>query len=708
MTNVQPLQLVPRSEDIIPITERALLRRRSVADDVVQSVTPLAACFHNVVLPLAEVENDVQGDLAMVTMLRWASPEQESRRLVEQALVLFGKVEAELLAREDLYRLLKAVQDKGETLDFESQKLLNSYILDYTRAGHGKLDPPMIEYYLEKRNLIDKLRSQFNQNIRDDESGEWFTTDELDGLSKELDRYPDHEGKRFVPFKRADMQAVRRYARNPTTRRRMYVASGKRLQQNKQLFKDTLCLRQEIAQLLGYDSHAAFRLEKRVAKSVPWVNGFLRDLRDRLVPSAKREMDQILAKKKSYLAGQTDEMYQKEDPTTMMAWDVDYYSRLIEEEQHIDEEAISEFFPIPHVIPAMLDILSSFLGLEFHRIPHDQLDGAIWHDDVQVWDVWDGEVHERETFLGYLYLDLFTRPNKYKGNQNVNIQCGFEKRDGGRNYPATILMCSFPSLTSSSCALLKHSELVTLFHELGHGMHDLLSKTKYIRFHGTRSPPDFVEAPSVMLENWCWMRDELKRMSLHFTRLNPAYLEKWQVTNPGRFPPEKIPDEMVEKIRKSRSLNRSLYAVAQFDMAVHSSTSREQLLRLDETKLFNDLADEAKLITSSFESEEDRGYRHLHFGHLVSGYDAGYYGYPWHSIANRHYTWVSAHVFAAEMFQAIFAEDPRSREAWIRYRKGILEYGGSRDELSMLEEFLGHAPSADALLRELGHDSTGA
>lgn len=359
----------------------------------------------------------------VIEVLRWASPEQETRLLVEQALVLFGKAQAALLAREDLYDLLKVVKDKGETLDFESQKLLDSYVLDYTRAGHGKLDSSMVKYYLEKRNLIDDLRSQFNKNIRDDESGEWFTTNELDGLSKELDRYPDHEGKRFVTFKNVDVQAFRRHARSPATRQRMYVASRKRLQQNKQLFKDILCLRQEISQLLGHDSHAAFRLEKRLAKSVTWVDEFLRDLRERLIPSAKREMDQILAKKASYLMDQADEAYQEDDPAIIMAWDVDYYSRLIEEEQNIDEEAISEFFPILHVLPAMLDILASFLGLEFHRISHNQLDGAIWHDDVQVWDVWDSEVHEQETFLGYLYLDLFSRPNKYTGNQNVNIQC---------------------------------------------------------------------------------------------------------------------------------------------------------------------------------------------------------------------------------------------------------------------------------------------
>lgn len=356
-------------------------------------------------------------------MLRWASPEQESRLLVEQALVLFGEAQAELLAREDLYHLLKGVKDKGETLDFESRKLLDSYVLDYTRAGHGKLDSSMVKYYLEKRNLIDNLRSQFNKNIRDDESGEWFTIDELDGLSKELHRYPDHEGKRFVTFKQVDIQAIRRHARSPATRLRMYVASRKRLQQNKQLFKGILCLRQEISQLLGYDSHAAFRLEKRLAKSVPWVDGFLCDLRERLIPSAKREMDQILAKKASHLADQADEVYQEDDPGVIMAWDVDYYSRLIEKEHNIDEEAISEFFPLPHVLPAMLNMLASFLGLEFHRIPHDQLGGTIWHDDVQVWNVWDSEVHNRETFLGYLYLDLLSRPNKYTGNQNVNIQC---------------------------------------------------------------------------------------------------------------------------------------------------------------------------------------------------------------------------------------------------------------------------------------------
>lgn len=125
-------------------------------------------------------------------------------------------------------------------------------------------------------------------------------------------------------------------------------------------------------------------------------------------------------------------------------------------------------------------------------------------------------------------------------------------------------MCSFPRPSDLPCVLLRHAELVSLFHELGHGIHDLVSRTSFVRFHGHRAPADFAEAPSVMLENWCWMRDELRRMSCHYSHLNPEYQVLWQAEHPGQAaPPEKIPDDLLDSLVASRSLNRALWFLRQ-------------------------------------------------------------------------------------------------------------------------------------------------
>lgn len=125
-------------------------------------------------------------------------------------------------------------------------------------------------------------------------------------------------------------------------------------------------------------------------------------------------------------------------------------------------------------------------------------------------------------------------------------------------------MCSFLRTSGARCALLRHAELVSLFHELGHGVHDLVSRTSFVKFHGHRAPPDFAEAPSVMLENWCWMKDELRRMSFHYSHLSPKHQELWQAEHPGETtPPETIPDDLLDSLVASRTLNRALWFLRQ-------------------------------------------------------------------------------------------------------------------------------------------------
>ncbi|KAL0939540.1 peptidase family M3 [Colletotrichum truncatum] len=340
----------------------------------------------------------------------------------------------------------------------------------------------------------------------------------------------------------------------------------------------------------------------------------------------------------------------------------------------------------------MLGLFNEFLGLEFVPVPPQDLEGKLWAPDVEAWGVWEGRGERKGEFVGYLYTDVLWREGKYRGNCNVNLQCGYVKDDGTRVYPATILMCAFQPPTAASCALLKHREVVTLFHELGHGLHDLVCRTKYTRFHGTRVKPDFGEAPSTMLEYWCWLPQELAKMGRHYARVDPAYLAKWREDHgDAELPPEKIPQELLEKLVESRDLNRSLWFLRQlvfatFDFTVNNQESTAALRDLDEIELFNNLQDSLTLRANP----DKRGFGHVQSNHLISLYDAGYYSY------------LSAQAFAAEFFESTFAKDPRNPEAWERYRRGILEYGGSKAEMDIMTDFLGHEPGPDALLRSLG------
>ncbi|EXA01831.1 hypothetical protein FOWG_01556 [Fusarium oxysporum f. sp. lycopersici MN25] len=693
----QPLPRLIPADQILPIMKRIVGQYQTVRENIIESVDVQKANFDNLIQPLIDIDNETQGDIAIIAMLRYSSPDPASRQASEEACALVNEDQAAFTARPDFWPLLKAVKEACQeiSLHFEARKYLDKLFLEFKQFGHGTLQPVQIHEYLERRNYIDGMRRKYNQRIREDAGGLWFSLDELAGVKKhDLDRFgkdPEKHDMRFVRFSAADSLVVYRNASKSATRKRMYVGNVNNLSQNAKLFEKIVVERDLNARLVGYESHATYRLEKRLMKTPAQVESLLADLHDRLLARGQHDMKLLmdLKRKESRESAKITEY----DVNAIFPWDYWYYARLAEQHLHVDPEQVAEYFPIQHVISVMLEMFSGFLQLRFCPISQEQLDGSAWHDDVRAYAVWDGREASKGRFIGYLYMDLLSRDNKYKGNQNVNLQCGYLKNDGSRVYPATLLMCSFPPPAPSACTFLKHSQIISLFHELGHGIHDLLARTNYVAFHGHRSPPDFAEAFSVMLEKWCWMKPELKRLGLHYTSKDLHLKEKWLREHPGEdLPPERIPDDTIERLIKGRQVTRSLWYLRQlvyahFDMKVHHPRTHTELRNIDSTKIFNDLLEKLWLVRAP--QPEDQGYPHADLGHLVSGYDAGYYSY------------LSAHVFAEEFFESTFLEDPRSVSAWDRYRKGILEIGGSRDELELLVEYLGHIPTADPLLRDI-------
>ncbi|KAK1982245.1 peptidase family M3 [Colletotrichum cereale] len=697
----QPLPTIPEADEIVPMVKRILATQRAARERAAATVSPSEAYYANVVAPFLEADDGTQGDSGVFGVLRFCGPDGVTQAAVEEGMRLWNVSTTEMLRMEGVYELVRAVREKGEALGHEERKIVEDLWLDYRSAGHGFLDGDGIAAYLEKRERIEELKSEFRGNLRKGGDGVWFEEAELEGVpASERERWkvgredvPEEKGKRFVTLERADCDAVLRHARDPETRRRVYVASDNRLPENVPLFKEMLVLRDENARLLGYKSHAEFRMQRKVAPSAEWVEDFLARLRADLMPRGQEEMRKLERKKREHLRALSFGAGESGDWEKILPWDFKFYTRLLEEEAEVDHERISEYFPLGHTLSAMLGLFTDFLGLEFVPVPREDLVGKVWDMEVEVWGVWEGRGERKGEFAGYLYADVLWREGKYRTACNVNLQCGYVRGDGSRVYPATVLMCAFQPPTAASCALLKHHEVVTLFHELGHGLHDLVSRTNHTRFHGTRVAPDFGEAPSTMLEKWCWMPAELIRMGRHYTRVDTGYMSKWQEAHPAgeEPPPERIPAELVNKLVGSRELNRGLWFLRQllfatFDLTVNNQESTQALRDLDEVELFNDLKDSLTLSSNA----DKRGFGHVHSTHLTELYDAGYYAY------------LSAQAFAADFFETCFARDPRSPEAWDRYRRGILEYGGSRDAMGMMTEFLGREPGADALLRSLG------
>ena len=331
-----------------------------------------------------------------------------------------------------------------------------------------------------------------------------------------------------------------------------------------------------------------------MAKTPENVNNFLGDLRQRLTPGGAEEVKHLLALKKQDTEAQGlpfDGKY--------YLWDHRFYDRMmIENEYNIDENKVAEYFPLQQCVAAMLGIFEKLMGLAFVELnleerarlsPTGKAEDIAWHEDVIIFSVWN-DASGGDGFVGYLYLDLHPRPGKYGHAANFNLQPGFIMRNGTRRYPATALVCNFSKPTATKPSLLKHNEVVTLFHELGHGIHDLVGRTIHSRFHGTNTVRDFVEAPSQMLENWCWTPGPLKELSSHYKTGEP------------------IPDELIQNLTSTKHVNDALFNLRQlhfgiFDMTVHGPKSHEAIKAMNMSATYNQLRAEI----SGLSGPEDQG-----------------------------------------------------------------------------------------------------
>ncbi|KAN0089490.1 zincin [Hyaloscypha variabilis] len=540
------------SSQIVPTMKTIISKFQAMQETIIRTVTPTTACFSNVFQPWADVSNEVQAQLGMISLLGYAAPSKETHEAVKEAKKLFNVAEAAWTARRDLFILVKAAADKCEELDRESRLWVKVRVQDFINAGHGLLDESVIERYLRVRSRIDGLREQFSRNLRTENGGLWIDEGDLDGVPElEIQRWKlgeaANEGKRFVPFANGELKTILAHAQKATTRERMYLADQAKVPENIDLFREVTCLRDSQARLLGFPSHGEFRIRNRAVKSITYAENFLKHLRGSLIP---RGRDELLKLQRLRIEDLKSTGFSTDgDDGHFSPWDLEYYKRMMSLEKNSDEGKISQYFPLGPTVVGMLRIFESFLRLRFVLIPSNKLDAnSIWHEDV------------------------------------------------------------FPNSTESTCALLKHSEVVTLFHELGHGIHDLVSRTKY-------SP-----ARKLVLDE-----DILKELSCHYTTLDSRYLTELLKQNPSApGPPEKIPDDLLDAIIGSR--DRFLGSVVSiFDLKIHSPSSHEEIADLDFAKLWYDLRAEVEGI--DFSRLRNEGHEHVTFGHLLSGYDMGYYGY---------------------------------------------------------------------------------
>ncbi|CAO3589912.1 unnamed protein product [Absidia cylindrospora] len=635
-----------------------------IVNDALAALKPEEQTYENIVVPLVNIENSLAGKISLLASLSQISPDAAIRDASVAAEKKYEDFSIDQGMRHDLYTVLQGYIDRTDldALDHESARMLRKTARGFRRFGLH-LPEDQRKELTELRKRLSEVCIEYMQNWSREDSTIKFTKDELEGMDGDfLSGLKTEEDsgvtKYILTMKYPDFRPVLKLCKIENTRKAHLTAFDSRNRENVALLEEALNLRRKCAKILGYESHADYVLEVKMAKEVEIVKKFLEDLKSKLHDAGIKEIEIMKEIKKK----EKEERGEEYDGT-LNSWDINYYERiLLETKYSVDQEQIKQYFSLETTIVKMLDIYEKVLGLKFVKVPSSK--AIVWHPDVQLYECWDNV--EDKHFSGYMYLDLFPRDSKYPHAACFPLHPSYLDSNGDRVPPIAAMVANFTKPTQTKPSLLKHEEVVTLFHELGHVMHHLCSRTRFARFHGTSVEGDFVEAPSQMLENWCYDTASLRSLSSHFETQEP------------------ISDEIINRIIKAKNVNAAVANLRQlffgiFDMTIHTSEDEH----LDSTRVYNDLRKEISLVDAPKGSCGQAA-----FGHLMGGYDAGYYGYMW------------SKVFSSDMFFSKFEKNPLSGETGYLYRKSILEKGSSVDGMDMLKDFLGREPSSDAFMRE--------
>lgn len=600
------------------------------------------------------------------------SPSKDLRDASTKADELLSEYEIDAAMRTDVYKAFsKVFPTLGQSSvkdDAESLRAAKKIEAKFKRDGLD-LDDATREKITALRKRLSNLSIQFSKNMADEDGSLEFTAEELDGVPESVleQLVKSEDGTKYkMTFKYPDVFPVLKYAKNAEVRKRVFTGFDNRNVNNDDLLAEGVKIRSEVAPLLGYVNHSAFVLDDRMAKKPENVLSFLSDLNTKLKPKAQQDVDVLLKYKEKDYKERGLEYDGK-----LYSWDLRFYAnQLLETEYKIDAQLIANYFPLQNTVDEILALYENVLRLKFYKVA--DADKKVWHEDVHQYHVWDAsEAGEPTEFLGWFYLDLHPRPNKYGHAANFNLSPGYvDAETGKRVHPVTALVCNFSKPTEKKPSLLKHDEVVTLFHEMGHGIHNLVSKTKYSRFHGTSVEWDFVEAPSQMLEYWPWNKAQLKQLSKHYET------------------GETLSDSLIDSLIRTKHVNSGINLtrqvfLASFDLAIHLLKKDEHV---DLVNKWYELRTQYCLDTTG----DFKSHAFSAFGHLMGGYDSGYYGYLW------------SEVFACDMYYTRFRADPLNSQAGYEYKTKVIGPGGSRDAMDSLKDFLGREPNNAAFMEELG------
>lgn len=662
-----------KAEHVLPALKEAISQAEEILEKTIhQNQDELN--FENTMVAFIEMEELIENVWTPVENLLSLMGTQDIREAAEEARPLMIEFFNKYALDERVYKLVKryAETEEAKSLTGEHKRYLETTIRDFRLSG-AELNESDKARFKELNLKGSELSQRFSNNVTDSKF-ELIITDpkDLSGLPEDIidmakEKADELRQEKEIPegawvfnLDYPSFGPFMKFADNSELRKKIYfeyLNKGTRdSKNNKDLIKKIFDIKTEKAKLLGYNNYAEVSLETKMAKDPSKVKAFLERLASKVKDLAQKEY-------KALVKFQKESGYQNliNDPETVQLWDKEYLSeKLRKKEYAFDTNLLKQYFELEHCIQGMFNIAQEIFGIDFEL----QENSELWHEDVRFYLVKD----KSGAAIGNFYLDLHPRAIKRGGAWMMPLTQGHELKNGSYRKPQAVCSCN---LTKGKPALLNHIELVTLFHEFGHALHHLLTKAKLSPMAGTNVEWDFVELPSQLYENWAWEKESLQSFAKHYET------------------EEIIPDDLVDKLKKSRIFNEGLACIRQlefslFDLNIYTKEELKDYQEVFDT--YNDLVKEYGIFDLLEGTNFPCSFEHIFAG----GYSAGYYSYKW------------AEVLEADVFSRFEKEGILSSKVGHEYREKILEKGDTEPPENLFKDFMGREPSEEALLARMG------
>lgn len=670
MDSLPPFSQI-RPDQVQPAVTQAIADCKQKIADVLAQRDPHT--WDSLIAPLEEVNDRLSRIWSPVSHLNSVLNSEALREAHDACLPLLSEFQTYVGQHEGLYQayLALAESDDFPLLSGAQRKEIQNTLRDFRLSGIG-LPAEAQQRYGEIQARLSELASRFSNNVLDATMG-WskLVSDEaeLSGLpasalaaARQLAEHKGEQGWLFT-LDIPSYLPVMMYADNRTLRAELYEAFATRASDrgpnagkwdNSAIMTELLSLRRELAQLLGFGNYAELSLATKMADRTEQVVGFLTDLAAKSLPQGKAELEEIRA-------FATERHGQSE----LAAWDIPYYAEKLKQHKFaISDEQLRPYFPANRVVKGLFEVVRRVFGMKVR----ERLGIDTWHPDVRFYDIFDAE----EELRGSFYLDLYAREHK-RGGAWMDVCLGRRYRqDGSLQKPVAYLTCNFNGPVDGKPALFTHNEVVTLFHEFGHGIHHMLTRIDVAGVAGINGVAwDAVELPSQFLENWCWESEALAFISGHYET------------------GEQLPADLLEKMLTARNFQAAMQMLRQLEFALFDFRLHQEFDPAN-PELIPTLLAEVRGQVAVMTPPEFNRFQHS-FSHIFAGgYAAGYYSYKWAEV-------LSADAFSRFEEEGIF--NPATGQSFLKH---ILEKGGSKEPMELFRAFRGREPQVDALLRHSG------